>query len=202
MSVIMIVVFAAAMYMIYRVDKQSQSEDEDDESVSEGGEHEYARNSLNRAALTYALSAAVVVVAAIWLAKMGDSIAVEMGWEASFMGTQFLAFSTSLPELAASFAAIRLNAPELAITNLLGSNLFNMGFILFLDDVAFTDGVFWGAISEIHSLTAVIAILMTGVVIIALVVPRRERPGKFWTFEALILISLYVTASVLVFGLG
>lgn len=201
-SVLMIVVFVVAMYTIYRVERQSQNEDEGDEAEPEGGEHEYATNSLGRAALTYALSAAVVVVAAIWLAKTGDGIAEEMGWQASFMGTQFLAFSTSLPELAASFAAIRLNAPELAISNVLGSNLFNMGFILFLDDVAFTDGAFWASISEIHSLTAVIAVLMTAVVIIALVVPRRDRPGKFWTFEALILIGLYVVASILVFSLG
>ena len=201
-SVLMIVVFGVAMYLIYRVERQSQDEGESDEPESEDGEHEYAGKSLGRAVLTYALSAAVVVVAAIWLASMGDSIAKEMGWQASFMGTQFLAFSTSLPELAASFAAIRMNAPELAISNLLGSNLFNMGFILFLDDVAFTDGVFWASISEIHILTAIIAVLMTAVVIIALVVPRRKRPGKFWTFEALILIGLYVTASVLVFGLS
>ncbi len=201
-SVLIIVVFVVAMFIIYRVEKQSEAEDEEDDPVSEDGEHEYAGNSLGRAVLTYALAAAVVVVAAIWLAKTGDGIAEEMGWQASFMGTQFLAFSTSLPELAASFAAIRLNAPELAISNVLGSNLFNMGFILFLDDVAFTDGVFWTSISEVHILTAVIAVIMTAVVIIALVIPRRNRPSTFWTLEALILIGLYVAASVLVFSLG
>ena len=37
-----------------------------------------------------------------------------------------IAIGTSLPELAASFAAIRLRATELAISNLLGSNLFNI----------------------------------------------------------------------------
>ncbi|GIS64364.1 MAG: hypothetical protein CM1200mP3_06120 [Chloroflexota bacterium] len=49
-------------------------------------------------------------------------IANEMGWGKSFVGTQFLALSTSLPELAASIAALRIMAPELAITNVLGSN--------------------------------------------------------------------------------
>ena len=93
------------------------------------------------------VSAALVVGAAIWLANSGDRIAETMGLEASFVGTQFLAFSTSLPELATSFAAVRLGAPDLAIGNILGSNVFNMGFILFLDDVAFTDGAIWSAAS-------------------------------------------------------
>ena len=60
---------------------------------------------------------------------------------------QFLALSASLPELAASIAALRLGAPELAITNVLGSNLFNMGFALFLDDIAYADGALWYGIS-------------------------------------------------------
>ncbi|MCH9009407.1 MAG: sodium:calcium antiporter, partial [Chloroflexi bacterium] len=121
---------------------------------------------------------------------------------ASFVGTQFLAFSTSLPELAASFAAIRINAPELAISNVLGSNLFNMGFILFMDDVALTGAPLWTAISGIHMLTAAIAILMTSVIVIALMNRPRNRPSRFWTVEAVILIGLYLLSSVLVFKLG
>ena len=138
----------------------------------------------------------------MWLANSGDGIADAMGWEASFVGTQFLAFSTSLPELAASFAAIRIGAPELALSNILGSNIFNMGFILFLDDLAYSEGAIWAGIVDVHSLTAVIAVLMTAVVIVALIARRRERPSKFWTYEAVSLIGLYAVASILVFGLG
>ena len=104
--------------------------------------------------------------------------------------------------LSAAFAAIRLRAPELAITGVLGSNLFNMGFILFFDDVAYTEGAFWAGISEVHGLTAGIAILMTAVVITALVARPRERQGRFWTVEAVALIGLYGVASVLVFSLS
>ena len=139
---------------------------------------------------------------AVWLAHTGDQLAEEMGWEASFVGTQFLALSTSLPELAASFAAIRLNAPELAISNLLGSNLFNMGFVLFLDDVAYTDGALWATVSEVHVFTAIAAILMTTVVIISLVNRQQDRPARFWTVEAVLLIGLYIAASLLVFYIG
>ena len=142
--------------------------------------------------------------AAIWLSITGEKITEEMGWEASFVGTQFLAFSTSLPELAASFAAIRINAPELAITGVLGSNLFNMGFILFMDDVALVGSPLWGHhdVSNIHQLTAVVAILMTAVVIVGVITRGRSRPNRFFTGEALILVGLYIAASVLVFMLA
>lgn len=206
-SVVTFIVFLAAMYMIYRFDRRSQQEDAPDsaDEAQESGEpdeHEYANASMSRASITYVIAASTVVGAAVWLASTGDRVATAMGWEASFVGTQFLAFSTSLPELAASFAAIRINAPVLAITGVLGSNLFNMGFILFMDDLAFTEGVIWANVSEIHLLTAIIAVLMTAVVIFAVVSRGRSRPSTYWTTEALLLIGLYVVASVLVFLLA
>ncbi len=194
-SIAIVFVFLAAMYMIYRFDRTQKGQ-----SDTEQGAH--LSSSLTRAALFYVLAAMVIVASALWLANIGNEISDAMGWEASFVGTQFLAFSTSLPELAASIAAIRINAPELAISNVLGSNLFNMGFILFMDDVALTGAPLWTAISGIHMLTAAIAILMTSVIVIALMSRPRSRPGRFWTAEAAILIGLYMLSSVLVFKLG
>ena len=211
-SVTMLLVFLAALYLIYRYEQlpvmgQGPKSDDSQEAAlkvdqAQDPEHEYADHTLSRAALVYIASAGAIVGAALWLASTGDRVADEMGWEASFMGTQFLALSTSLPELSASFAALRINAPELAITNLLGSNLFNMGFVLFMDDIAYSKGVVWAAVSQIHSLTALVAVLMTGVVIMALFSRPRGRPGKYWTIEAVLLIALYIGASVLVFYLG
>ena len=152
--------------------------------------------------MIYVVSALIVVGSAVWLSFVSDDLAVEMGWDASFMGTQFLAAATSLPELATSFAALRIGAPELAITNLLGSNLFNMGFVLFLDDVAYTSGPIWTAVSPVHALTAAIAVVMTAVITLAVVTrPRESRPGVV-TIEAGVLIGVYAIASFLVFTLG
>ena len=195
------------MYLIYRFEQRprgagDRGEEEAQRDTPENGEHQYADASLSRASVTYLLAAAVVVGAAVFLSFTGDRIAKEMGWEASFVGTQFLAFSTSLPELAASFAAIRINAPELAITGVLGSNLFNMGFILFMDDLALAGAPLLDNVSSIHPLTAVIAILMTAVVIVAVINRGRSRPSRYWTGEALLLIGLYAAASALVFLLA
>ena len=206
-TVVTLIVFLIAMYLIYRFEQRprgagDRGEEEAQRDTPENGEHQYADASLSRASVTYLLAAAVVVGAAVFLSFTGDRIAKEMGWEASFVGTQFLAFSTSLPELAASFAAIRINAPELAITGVLGSNLFNMGFILFMDDLALAGAPLLDNVSSIHPLTAVIAILMTAVVIVAVINRGRSRPSRYWTGEALLLIGLYAAASALVFLLA
>ena len=200
-SVLMFGTFIVAMYLIYRAE-HGESAAASDHQASHG-ESNYPDESLLRASVTYVVTASIVVGAAIWLAHTGDRVADAMGWEASFMGTQFLALSTSLPELAASFAALRLGAPELAITNVLGSNLFNMGFVLFLDDVAFTDGVLWRGISDIHLMTAAMALIMTAIVVVGLHTSSRPSGRQsVVTWEGASMILLYIAVSVLVFYLA
>lgn len=191
-TIILLAFFLFSMYMIYRVART--------DGHSEASEEDYESESLLRAGLIYLIAAAVIIGSAIWLARTGEGIAHAMHWEASFVGTQFLAFSTSLPELAASIAALRISAPELAISNVLGSNLFNMGFILTIDDLALVGKPLWSSISSIHEATAVFAIIMTSVVILGLMVRNRTRPFKFVTYESMALIALYIISSLYVFS--
>ena len=190
-TIVLLVVFLFSMYLMYRVTRSGEQ--------SEASAEDYESESLLRSSLVYLIAAAVIIGSAVWLARTGEGIAHAMNWEASFVGTQFLAFSTSLPELAASIAALRINAPELAITNVLGSNLFNMGFVLTIDDLALVGSPLWSSISSIHEATAVFAVIMTCVILIGLMVRNRRRPFGFVTYESAALISLYVIASVYVF---
>jgi len=196
-SMALLLVFGVGMYAIYRYDTPERATDPAD--------HERPKESVSglpRAVGTYAAAGAVVVGASVALSVTGQQLADAMGWETSFVGTQFLALSTSLPELATSFAAIRLRLPEMAISNLLGSNLFNMGVVLFLDDVAYTEGALWSVVSPVHVLTGLVAVAMTSIVILALVRRPRGRPIRQWTWEAAALVTLYAGVSVMVFRLG
>lgn len=53
------------------------------------------------------------------------SIATQMGISQLLIGLTIVALGTSLPELAASIVAVRKNEHEIALGNVLGSNLFN-----------------------------------------------------------------------------
>lgn len=191
-TVILAAIFLFSMYLIYRVSQSAEHDESTDEN--------YESESLLRAGVTYAIAAVVIIGAAIWLARTGEGIAHAMHWEASFVGTQFLAFSTSMPELAASLAAIRIGAPELAISNVLGSNLFNMGFILSVDDIVLVGEPLWSSISSIHLATAMFAVIMTCVVLVGLMQRNRmRRPFDCITYESAALIALYIVASLYVF---
>ena len=64
--------------------------------------------------LKFALAAIAVIGAGVWLSLVGDEIAVTTGWGASFVGSLFLAITTSMPELAVAMAALRLGAVDMA----------------------------------------------------------------------------------------
>lgn len=200
-TIVLILGFIAAMFLIYRHDRQMQ---EASEATDPDPQPQVVRthHSLSRALLIYGLSAAVVVAAAVWLSNTGEQIAETMHWEESFVGTQFLAISTSLPEIGTSFAALRLNAPDLAITNVLGSNVFNMGIVLFFDDIAFTDGAIWSAVSTVHIVSGLIALLMTMIVIVGIMTRPRQRIRNLWTPEGGLLVGGYASASALLFFLA
>ncbi len=197
-TIVLALTFVAAMYLLYRTDRSGSGPD----GSPDRSPDQYASTSLARAGAVYAVSASVVIAAAVWLAHTGEGITHAMGWDASFVGTQFLAVGTSLPELATSFAALRIGAPALAIGNLLGSNLFNMGFVLTVDDLVLAGAPLWSAIAPVHAVTAVFAILMTTVVVVPLAARRTESRGQRLTPEAGALLVLYAVASVMVFALG
>ena len=193
LTVALFALFVFSAYSVYRSEQGGDVQGED--QAGDGQEPP----PLRRSVAIYAAAALVVICCAVWLSFVGDQLAEALNWEKSFVGTQFLAISTSLPEMATCFAAVRIGAPALAVGNLLGSNLFNMGFILSANELAFTDGAVWAAISPVHSVTGLIAIGMTALVAAALVI-RSRRPrssaSPFRRPEAFILIVAYIGASV------
>ena len=79
---------------------------------------------LRRAAIGFAVATLAIVVAAPILAVSAKKIAETTGIGTTFVGTSLVAVATSLPELVASLAAMRLGAFDLAVGNLFGSNAF------------------------------------------------------------------------------
>jgi cation:H+ antiporter len=161
----------------------------------------YPGVTLQRAVVGYILAAVVVVTAGIALPFIGAALAREMGWNNSFVGTLFVAFSTSLPELAVAASALRLGALDLAIGNLLGSNLFDVAIIA-IDDVAYVPGPLFAATSPAHAGTAVSAMVMSGAVIAALFYRPAERAFRAFGWTGLFLLLIYVVNSYVLFLIG
>lgn len=144
------------------------------------------RARLRRAIMRYTLGAVVVVAAGIGLSLAAEHVAQRMHWQMSFMGTLFVAGATSVPELAVSLAALRIRAIDMAIANLLGSNLFDM-LIVAIDDLLFTDGPVLRHVAPTHAVSALITIIMTALVIVGLISRPARRRGRIgWIGAGLI----------------
>ena len=72
------------------------------------------------------LGISVLVLGADWLVDSATFIATYFGVSELVIGLSLVALGTSLPELAASVVAILYKRSDIALGNLVGSNLFNM----------------------------------------------------------------------------
>lgn len=151
----------------------------------------YNRVELKSVIGNYALHALIVIGGAIFLPYFGEKIAAASGIGNSFFATLFIAAATSLPELVVSIAALRMGALDMAVGNLLGSNVFNM-FILAIDDVFYTEGSLFSAISPSHLLSVFIVIIMSAVVALGLLFKPEKK--QFWVFslDTFVIVLLYV----------
>lgn len=138
----------------------------------------YQAIGLRAAVLQFAFFAALVAAAGTLLPVLGVRIAEAMNWSRSFVGTLFVTAVTSLPELVVTVTALRLGALDMAIGNLLGSNLFNIVVVISLDDLFFTGGSILANVATAHAVTAFSAAMMSGAVIVGLV----SRPGRQWRY--------------------
>jgi cation:H+ antiporter len=73
---------------------------------------------------------ALLCYGASWLVEGAVSIAHAWGMSEAVIGMTIIAVGTSLPELATSAVAAMQGQPEIAVGNVVGSNIFNVGGVL------------------------------------------------------------------------
>ena len=65
-----------------------------------------------------------------WIVEGAVNLAVKLGISQSVVGLTIVAVGTSLPELATSAVAAHRGKPDIAVGNVVGSNIFNIFFVL------------------------------------------------------------------------
>ena len=156
---------------------------------------------LRSAVVRFALAAGVVAAAGIWLPFVATDLALAMGWNKSFVGSLFVALATSLPELAVTLSALRLGALDMAIGNLLGSNLFNV-LILAVDDLFYRPGVLLAEVSAVHAVTAASALTMTGLAMVGLFFKPGGRVLRAISWVSLGLAAMYLLNTYVLYLYG
>ena len=138
--------------------------------------------------LTLPTSIIFIVVGLVGIVLGGDfvvnnasAIAMKLGMSETLVGLTIVAIGTSLPEIVTALTALNRNENELVIGNVIGSNLFNIVFVLGLS----------ATISPITLQSSIIvdAILMLFVTLLCYVFARTQ--DKFSKREGIILIILF-----------
>lgn len=192
---LILVLYALAIRAIFRYERSLQP------SSAGAEDGRYAAVTLRQAVIGYTLAALVVVMAGIWLPFVAKALADHNGWGESFVGTLLVAAVTSLPEAVVSIAAVRIGALDMALGNLFGSNLFNVA-ILAVDDLAYLPGPLLAAVDPMHALSALSAMIMTGIALVGLVYRAGQRVLHAVGWTSLFLLTVYLFNSYAMYLYG
>ncbi len=162
-SPVLIAIYFVAMRVIFAHEQQRRAR----ETHEVAEELQYGAITFRSAIVHYSLAAVAVVAAALWLPRLGAELARQTGLGEAFVGSLFVAITTSLPEIVVSLAAVRMGAVDLGIANVLGSNLFNL-LILALDDVFYRRGPVMADAGSSHIVSIVAIVMMNGLFLIGL----------------------------------
>ena len=183
-SIIIFAVYLMGVWWIFRYERNHPL-------VTPDFSPNYEGISARTVYVRFALSAAAVIAAGIWLSFIGNEINEVTHWGATFVGSLFLAITTSAPELVVTIAALLLGAIDMAIADLLGSNMFNLAIIAPVD-LFYTEGSLFSAVSNSHLITAAVVAVMSALVIAGLRFRQRRKTFVVISWYALVLIGLYV----------
>jgi cation:H+ antiporter len=194
-SIAFILIYLLAIRLMHR-QMQGQESPKQVEAERDGA----TRTALRSVIGWYAAHALVVITAALFLPHFADLLVQHSGMKASFVGTLLLAMGTSLPEVAVSVAALRLGAVDMAVSNLLGSNLFNI-LILAIDDIVYAGGFLLKDASDVHLLSVFSTLIMTAIVIIGLSV--RSAPKRFLlAWDTFLILVVYVVNLIFLYRMA
>ena len=161
-----------------------------------GWSEEAAQRSLVSLWARFGASAFVILVSAPFVTLSVKAIADATGIAQTFLGAALLAVTTSLPELVASIASVRIGAYDMAVGNLFGSNIANMSVLLFAD-IAYTEGPILAAVAQTQIVSALGAILLMAIAVAAIVGELETRMRRLEP-DAIVLLIAYAATLVAV----
>ena len=145
----------------------------------------------------FGASALLIFVSAPVVTLSVKAIADATGIAQTFLGTAILGVTTSLPELVASIASVRIGAYDMAVGNLFGSNVGNMSILVFAD-IAYTQGPILEAVSTTHVMSALGAILLMAIAVAAIVGESEQTRIRRLEPDAIVLLIAYATTMTII----
>ena len=144
----LLVIFAAYMAFLIYVSRKNPTEDDLAENMP-------VWNSL----LLILIGLACIVIGGQLVVENAKSIAAAFGMSETFIGLTVVALGTSLPELVTSIVAARKGEHGMAVGNVVGSNIFNLMFILGISSTIHPVAVNLASVTDLAILVVVSAVV-------------------------------------------
>lgn len=197
--VILLVLFT--LLSIYKGKKENPTETPTEEPVKEDAPKEKELNMIS-AIIMIVASCAALTFGANLLIDSAVSIAKDFGVSERVISVTLVAFGTSVPELATSIMAAIRKENDIAIGNVVGSNIFNILFVIGgsalitpienFDFTAFSFDFYWMII-----FTAILALTVIPFERIAKKIKDEKTYSILTRFEGFSMIAAYIVYVIL-----
>lgn len=185
-GIILLIALAVCLYLFSRFQKSMPK----DALVEE---EEELPSLENRKAIFWLIVGLVILACSSKLLVWGASeIAYSLGVSKLVVGLTIVAIGTSLPELAASVASALKNHHDIAIGNIVGSNIFNLVAVMAIPGLIAPIGM-----AEIVFQRDYVAML--GLTFLLLAFALWQKPPSINRFEGAILASVYAGYLILLY---
>ena len=169
--ILLILIIAYIAYLIYNAQKSKESQIVEKPKISP-----------LKSIVYIVCGIAGIIIGADFVVDSASYIAMAFGMSETLVGLTIVAMGTSLPELATSLTALKKGENQLVIGNVIGSNIFNISFVL-------------GASSAISPIAInpnmqTDIILMLGVTILFFIFGKTQ--DKYDKKEGFILLALFI----------
>ncbi len=168
-------ILSLAIYMVYIIALIKKARKDPEEITEES-------KAVWKSLLLIALGLALTVIGGQVVVTNAKEIARMLGMSETLIGLTIVAAGTSLPELVTSIVAVRKGETGMAVGNIVGSNIFNLLFIL-------------GASASIHPITVNMASVFDMVMLVivtAITFVFGLTKKRITRLEGLIMLAIYI----------
>lgn len=169
--ILLIILIAYIAFLVYNAKNSKESEIVDKPKMS-----------ILRSVIYIVGGIAGIVIGADFVVDSASYIAMAFGMSETLVGLTIVAIGTSLPELVTSLTAMKKDENQLVIGNVIGSNIFNILFVLGASSAITPIAINPNMIMDI--------LLMLGVTILFFIFGKTQ--DKYDKKEGLVLVSIFI----------
>lgn len=174
-----ILLIAFASFLMFTIKKAFGENHTDDDT-------EIKDLSMIKAVIMVVLGLAGIIIGGQFVVNSASAIAASFGISETLIGLTIVAIGTSLPELVTSVAAATKGHTDIAVGNVIGSNIFNLLFVLGLSTTIHPVSIEMESIYD--------AIVLTVITIVTLIpCIRHKHITRLWGAVMVILYATYMT---------